>query len=130
MAPKLSMFSLVVDDMAKSLAFYRRLGIDLPDDADGMPHVETTLADGLRLGWDTVETVRSFDPGWTPPAGGNRFAVAFELPGPEAVDALYGELVAAGYDGHKAPWDAVWGQRYALIADPDGNIVDLFARLP
>jgi len=26
-----------------------------------------------------------------------------------------------GYRGHKAPWDAFWGQRYAIIDDPDGN---------
>ena len=33
------------------------------------------------------------------------------------------------YEGHKAPWDAFWGQRYAMIRDPDGNEVDLFAPL-
>jgi hypothetical protein len=38
--------------------------------------------------------------------------------------------VAAGSHGYKAPWDAVWGQRYAVIHDPDGNSVDLFAPLP
>jgi hypothetical protein len=32
-----------------------------------------------------------------------------------------------GYEGHKPPWDAFWGQRYAVIRDPDGNTVDLFA---
>jgi hypothetical protein len=37
--------------------------------------------------------------------------------------------VAAGYDGHKEPWDAFWGQRYAIVHDPDGNTVDLFAEL-
>lgn len=31
--------------------------------------------------------------------------------------------------GHKAPWDAFWGQRYAVVVDPDGNLVDLFADL-
>ena len=46
-----------------------------------------------------------------------------------AVDATYGELVDAGYDGHREPWDAFWGQRYAIVLDPDGNSVDLFAAL-
>jgi hypothetical protein len=27
------------------------------------------------------------------------------------------------------PYDAPWGQRYATVLDPDGNIVDLFAPL-
>ena len=115
--------------MARSLAFYRRLGFDLPPEADGEPHVEATLPGGLRIAWDTVETVRSFDPGWTAPTGGHRVALAFACDDAAAVDATYGELVAAGYDGHKEPWDAFWGQRYAIVLDPDGNSVDLFAAL-
>jgi uncharacterized glyoxalase superfamily protein PhnB len=39
-------------------------------------------------------------------------------------------MVSAGFDGHKEPWDAFWGQRYATLRDPDGNGVDLFAQLP
>ena len=45
------------------------------------------------------------------------------------LDRMYAELVALGFHGHKAPWDAFWGQRYAIIDDPDGNHVDLFAPL-
>ena len=115
--------------MARSLAFYRRLGFDLPPEADGEPHVEATLPGGLRIAWDTVETVHSFDPGWTAPTGGHRVALAFACDDAAAVDATYGELVAAGYDGPKEPWDAFWGQRYAIVLDPDGNSVDLFAAL-
>ncbi len=31
----------------------------------------------------------------------------------EDVDSRYETLMAAGYTGHRAPWDAFWGQRYA-----------------
>jgi uncharacterized glyoxalase superfamily protein PhnB len=48
---------------------------------------------------------------------------------PGAVDATFAELVAAGHEGHLEPWDAFWGQRYAVVHDPDGNAVDLFAAL-
>ena len=129
MNTRLDVIGIVVDDMARSLAFYRRLGLDVPAEADGEPHVEATLPGGLRLAWDTVETVRSFDPGWQPPSGGHRMALAFRCEGPAEVDAAYAELVEAGYDGHLAPWDAFWGQRYAAVRDPDGNGVDLFAPL-
>ena len=27
----------------------------------------------------------------------------------------------------KPPWDAPWGQRYAILHDPDGYQVELFA---
>ncbi|RCV48179.1 VOC family protein [Marinitenerispora sediminis] len=121
---------LVVADMAASLAFYRRLGLDIPADADSQPHVETTLPGGLRLAWDTADTIRSFAPDWTPARGGPNMSLAFRCDGPADVDRLYHDLVRAGYPGHVAPWDAVWGQRYATLHDPDGNGVDLFAPLP
>jgi catechol 2,3-dioxygenase-like lactoylglutathione lyase family enzyme len=130
MAPRIAVIELVVADMAASLAFYRRLGLDLPADADAQPHVETDLPGGLKLAWDTVDTIRSFDHAWAPPSGGHRAALAFACDDPGEVDSVYAGLVDAGYDGHLKPWDAFWGMRYATLRDPDGNAVDLFAPLP
>jgi catechol 2,3-dioxygenase-like lactoylglutathione lyase family enzyme len=127
MQARLDLIGLIVEDMARSLAFYRQLGLELPPDADQQPHVETTLPGGLRLAWDTVGTIRSFDPEWAPPSGGGRISLAFRLDAPVDVDRTYDRLVSLGYDGHKQPWDAFWGQRYAIVHDPDGNAVDLFA---
>jgi catechol 2,3-dioxygenase-like lactoylglutathione lyase family enzyme len=129
MAPTFNVIGLVVADMGKSLAFYRRLGLDLPDSADGEPHVDITLPGGTRLAWDTIDTIHSFDPDWTPPTGGPRAALAFECADPAEVDRVFADLVGAGYEGHKPPWDAFWGQRYATVRDPDGNGVDLYAGL-
>jgi catechol 2,3-dioxygenase-like lactoylglutathione lyase family enzyme len=127
MHAKIDLIGLVVQDMARSLAFYRHLGLDLPPEADASPHAEVELPGGLRLAWDTEDTVLSFDPAWERPTGGHRIALAFKLDSPAEVDAAYGKLTGLGYHGHKAPWDAVWGQRYAIVHDPDGNAVDLFA---
>jgi catechol 2,3-dioxygenase-like lactoylglutathione lyase family enzyme len=124
---KLDVIGIIVADMAASLAFYRRLGLDIPPDADSQPHVEATLPGGLRLAWDTVDTIRSFDGGWTAPHGDSRISLAFRCDSPAEVDRAYAALVDAGADGHKKPWDAFWGQRYAVVHDPDGNGVDLFA---
>jgi catechol 2,3-dioxygenase-like lactoylglutathione lyase family enzyme len=130
MAPRVDAIGLVVADMSRSLSFYRRLGIDFPAGAESEPHVEAPLPGGLRLLLDTVETVHSFDPEWRPPAGGGpRSALAFACESPAEVDKVYADLVAAGFEGHKEPWDAFWGQRYASLHDPDGNGVDLFAAL-
>ena len=129
MAPTFDVIGLVVADMAASLAFYRRLGLDLPPEADNEPHIDLLLPSGVRLAWDTIETIRSFDPEWTPPQGSHRVALAFRCDSPAEVDRTYAELTEAGYEGHKKPWDAFWGQRYALVHDPDGNSVDLFATL-
>ncbi|WP_406302421.1 VOC family protein [Streptomyces sp. NBC_00885] len=127
MTPRLDAIGLVVSDMAASLAFYRRLGLDIPADADSAPHVEATLPGGLRVLWDTEEVIRSFDPGWTRPTGGERLGLAFHCDSPAEVDSVYAELTAAGYRGHLKPWDSDWGQRYALVLDPDGCAVSLFS---
>ncbi|MFD0145521.1 MULTISPECIES: VOC family protein [unclassified Streptomyces] len=126
--PRLDVIGLVVSDMAASLAFYRRLGLDIPADADTAPHVEAALPGGMRIAWDTEEVIASFDPGWTRPEGGDRMGLAFLCDSPGEVDATYESLVAAGYRGHLKPWDAVWGQRYAVVLDPDGCGVSLFAQ--
>ncbi|GAA2489232.1 VOC family protein [Streptomyces gobitricini] len=126
-APRLDAIGLVVSDMAASLAFYRRLGLDVPAAADSAPHVEATLPGGTRVLWDTEEAIRSFDPHWTRPRGGDRVGLAFRCGSPAEVDTVYEGLVAAGHRGHLKPWDAVWGQRYAVVLDPDGCGVSLFA---
>ena len=124
------MIGVVAADMAASLAFYRSLGLDIPADADEQPHVDITLPSGVRMAWDTQDTIRSFDPSWTPPAGGGHtLSLAFDCGNPAGVDATHDKLVAAGHRSHLAPWDAFWGQRYATVLDPDGNGVDLFAPL-
>jgi catechol 2,3-dioxygenase-like lactoylglutathione lyase family enzyme len=127
MDARLDAIGIVVTDMAKALAFYRQLGLPVPEGAEGEPHVEVALPSGMRLLFDTEATIRSFHPDWTPGGGGGRVGLAFRLPDPAAVDATYAAVVAAGHHGELAPFDAFWGQRYAVLHDPDGNGVDLFA---
>jgi catechol 2,3-dioxygenase-like lactoylglutathione lyase family enzyme len=129
MSPRFDFIGLAVNDMAESLRFYRLLGLDIPAGADGQPHVEVSLPGGLRIAWDSVENIKSFDPDWPEPTGGSRINLAFACESPAAVDKVYSELLAAGYQGHKEPWDAFWGQRYATVHDPNGNNVDLYASL-
>jgi len=117
-------FGLVVSDMAASLAFYRMLGVGLPDATED--HVEGDLPGGVRMMFDTVDVVQSFSE-WTAPSGGHRIALAFRCAGPEDVDATHAAIVAAGYRSHLDPFDAPWGQRYATVLDPDDNPVDLYA---
>jgi catechol 2,3-dioxygenase-like lactoylglutathione lyase family enzyme len=129
MTAALASIGLVVADMATSLAFYRRLGFDLPADADDQPHVEVDLPGGLHLAWDTEGTILSFDESWVPPSGSHRIALSFACDSPADVDATHNALVESGSPSHLAPWDAFWGQRYAVVLDPDGNHVELFAAL-
>ena len=129
MTPRFAVIGIVVDDMGRALDFYRRLGLEVPDGAAGEGHVEVPLPGDLKLAFDTVETIHSFDSSWKSPSGGPRTALAFDCGSPADVDRTVGELEAAGASVHLAPFDAFWGMRYATVADPDGNHVDLFAVL-
>lgn len=124
MAPTFNAIGLAVADMAASLAFYRRLGLNFPAGSDQEPHAEAVVAGGIRLMWDTHASLRHSDPDYRPgPPGGGW---AFQCEDPAEVDRVHAELADASV---KAPWDAPWGQRYAQVRDPDGNVVDLFAWL-
>ena len=125
---RLDLVGIVAGDIGASLEFYRRLGLDVPEDAEDEQHVEAVTASGLRVARDSAELIEQIDPSWSEPTGGHRIALAFLCPTPAEVDAKYAELAALGH-GHKEPWDAFWGQRYAVVKDPDGNPVDLFAPL-
>lgn len=127
MAPIINGIGLAVADMATSLAFYRRLGLDIPAEQDSEPHVEVELPGGIRLMWDTEALISSFDPAFVPGAKKSGGSLAFLCADPAEVDTLHADLVAAGHHSHREPWDAEWGQRYAVVHDPDGYPIDLFA---
>ncbi|GAA1889244.1 VOC family protein [Asanoa iriomotensis] len=129
MSLHISLFELVVTDMAKSLAFYRALGVSIPESADNEPHVDVALPGGMRLAFDTVETIRSFNPGWQAPTGSPRASLAFRCDSPAEVDEVYARMTRDGWSGVLEPFDAFWGHRYATLHDPDGTGVDLFADL-
>jgi uncharacterized glyoxalase superfamily protein PhnB len=122
------MVGLVVLDMAEALRFYRLLGLDIPTGGESEPYVEVITPNGYRISWNSLQMTKDIDPDWVEPVG-QRIALAFKCASPTEVDALYQKVVDAGYGGHKEPWDAFWGQRYAVVVDPDGNHVDLFAPL-
>jgi catechol 2,3-dioxygenase-like lactoylglutathione lyase family enzyme len=127
--PKLDAFGIVVGDLARSVAFYRRLGLDFGQVEDSHGHAEAEIGGGIRYMLDTEETIHSFDPAWKRPTDGHLHAGAFRCESADEVNRLYAELLDAGASPHKEPWDAFWGQRYAQLRDPDGNVIDLYAPL-
>ena len=125
--PSLNAIGIVTSDMARSIRFYRLVGVDVPD-TPGEGHVDAFLPNGVRFMLDTEEVVRSFRPDWSR-ATGNQLALAFECASAAEVDELYTRAVEEGFHGEKEPWDAFWGQRYAQLLDPDGVEVSLYAQL-
>jgi catechol 2,3-dioxygenase-like lactoylglutathione lyase family enzyme len=125
--PQLNAIGIVTSDMARSIRFYRLLGIDVPETPDE-GHVDTFLPNGVRFMLDTEDVVRSFRPDWSRETG-NQLALALECDTAAEVDETFRRAVDAGFHGEKEPWDAFWGQRYAQLQDPDGVPVDLYATL-
>ncbi len=124
---RLEYVGMIAKNMAATLRFYRLLGMDIAEGAESEDHVEAALS-CLRVAWDTEALIKSIDAEWVKPVG-QSIGIGFLCDSPAEVDDLYNRVVAAGYEGYKAPWDAFWGQRYATVTDPDGNHVDLFAPL-
>lgn len=125
MGIKFDMIGIVVKDMKSALDFYRVLGLEIPESANDDMHVEVTQV-GFRLAFDKLETIKDIYGGWDEPAG-HRIELAFLCDSREAVDELFQKITGNGYNGYREPWDAFWGQRYAIVQDPDGNLISLFA---
>ncbi len=124
---ELNAIGIACSDVAASLAFYRMLGVDLPEFDPDTGHYDTDLGGGIRLMLDSEAVMASFIDNYTRPTGNDRITLAVEYDTPAGVDVAFAQLVAAGHDAVREPFDAFWGQRYATVADPDGNHVDLYA---
>lgn len=132
---KLDAISIITADMPAAITFYSALGLELADGGPDATHTEFTSG-SLRILLDTEAVILGIDPEWTRPTGGHKMSLAFDCSTAEAVDATFAELTGRGDGGSDPvagivhePWDAFWGQRYAVVSDPDGNTVDLFAAL-
>lgn len=122
--PHFDAIGIIADDLPATLAFYRLIGLDVPETGEG--HVEAELTGGFRIMFDSKDMIESFST-YEPATGGRNVGLAFRCDSPADVDTTYAAVVAAGYEGREAPFDAFWGQRYATVLDPNGNPVDLYA---
>lgn len=126
---RLNAIGILCADVEASLRFYRMLGVPFPEFSPDEGHYEADLG-GFRVMLDTHDIARAFIEDFTPPSGNDLVTLAVEVDSPGAVDSAHDAIVAAGFASVRAPFDAFWGQRYATLADPDGNSVDLYAALP
>jgi len=122
--PKLSQVNLAVRDMEAMADFYTRLGLPLAARHPAWaPHHRSAASDEAPdIELDSIAFTSQWNEGWNGSCG---VVLGFELPDRADVDRLYSELVAAGAVAQQAPYDAFWGARFAVLADPDGNAVAL-----
>src|SRR5438270_11122317 len=93
--PVFDQFNLVVSDMDATVAFYRRLGLEIPDTEPqwSAQHRSAVMADGIDLDFDSQSFAAEWDHGWR----GGMGVLGFKVDSREAVDDIYADLTGAGY---------------------------------
>ena len=126
MGLEIYMVGAIVEDMARAIEFYRRLGLDIPEGSETKGHVEVKMHNNSMTFFLTTRAVnKRWDPA-RPEAeasGAYRMILEFYLETIEAVDAKYNEMLGYGYKGHVAPYYIQPTLYFALINDPDGNTI-------
>ena len=125
---KIDAVGVVSSNIKKTVEFYSLLGFKFGEIKENEDHVEALPISGsARLMIDSKKMATELI-GEEPRAGNNSaFAIQFDTP--VEVDEVAKKVKEAGFKVIAEPWDAFWGQRYAVVMDPDGYKVDLYARL-
>ena len=132
----LDQINVICADPDASIAFYRRLGVEIPQTAiwrtpTGVQHVGTrdaAAASTIGLDLDSAAFAQHWNAGWSGRADlHGRVVIGFCVSSRAEVDDIYRDMTGAGYRGLQEPYDALWGARYAILADPDGIAVGLMS---
>lgn len=123
---------LISGDVDRLLAFYRLLGLTVPEDsiwrtASGAHHVHLEMPDGATLSFNSAKLAPAFNRSFTGQGRGGNVVIGFSVASRKDVDAKFAEMTAAGHKGLQPPFDAFWGSRYAIVEDPDGNNVGIMS---
>jgi len=130
----LEQINIVVRDMEKAVAFYRLLGVTIPEIGPewaewARHHVNGETANGVRVELDSVAFARQWNPGLDETKLGSSVIPIFHVSSREDVDRVHARVVAGGHRSHRAPEDAFWGARYAIVEDPDGSSVGIMSAI-
>ena len=124
---KLNAVGVSSTNISKTVEFYSLLGFTFPEFSNNEQHVEAITTEGsARLMIDSEELMTQLLGQKPQPGNHASFAIQYDLP--DDLNKVADNLKEAGFTVVKEPWDAFWGQRYAVVQDPDGYKVDLYAQ--
>ena len=125
---KIDAVGVTTSNLSKTVEFYTILGFSFPEYKDDEDHLEATSIDGSsRLMIDNKTVIKDVVGKDPKPANHSNFGVHYDSA--EQINNVIANLETAGFKIFKKPWDAVWGQRYAIVEDPDGYKIDLYSPL-
>ena len=125
--PRIGLVTVLADDVDAMKAFYGgMLGFEIVEHLGS--YVEFR-SEGVRFAVCARDVMftHTGHPSYVEEANGQRFELAFPAGTPEEVDRLYEELVERGAAAVKPPETMPWGRRTAFIADPEGNIHEIYS---
>ena len=125
---RLDSVTLEVQDLARSVAFYRLLGLSVPDHPRSASYVCTAVGNGCRLEWVVVGESTTVSESFGDRERGVEPVI--RCSSPTEVDAVVRAIAAAGYQVESESADTLWGARSARVVDPDGHTVRVFAAYP
>lgn len=120
MQPRISMITLGVRDLEKSIAFYEE-GLGFPR-MDSPPEVAFFTLVGTWLGLFGREALAEDAHVSSAGAGFNSFSLAHNVASQAEVDAVVGQAVEAGATLVKKPQKVFWGGYSGYFTDPDGHL--------
>lgn len=126
MSARIDMVGIFVNDLSKMVAFYRDvLGFETDWDGNG-PFAEFRN-DGVRFSMferAQLPGLLGMEP--TYPKGLNgTFELALDFPTSADADREYERIVSSGAKPIYAPRDEPWGMHSSMVADPEGNIIEI-----
>lgn len=125
---KLDAVGVTSSNLNKTVGFYQLLGFQFTEFKADEKHLEPLTPEGsARLMIDTKDIVKDII--GEDPKPGNHSSFAIQYNSPEEVNTVAQKVRDSGFKVVKEPWDAFWGQRYAVVEDPDGYRVDLYSDL-
>lgn len=120
MKPRISMITLGVRDLAKSVKFYED-GLGFPR-MDSPPEVAFFTLNGTWLGLYGRDALAE-DATVSPEGQGfESFALAHNVESEAEVDAIIDQAVSAGAQLVKPPQKVFWGGYSGYFKDPDGHL--------
>lgn len=123
MRPRISMITLGVNDIEKSVRFYRD-GLGFPQ-LESPPEVAFFTLNGSWLGLYGRDSLAQDASVSAEGSGFNSFALAHNLSSENEVDQLMDEVVKAGAVCVKKPQKVSWGGYSGYFKDLDGHLWEL-----
>jgi hypothetical protein len=125
-AARIDQINVVIADVAAATAFLADLGVDVPPAPPGWErhHVGLPAAPGFEIEVDSGVFAQEW--GGLPP-GFTGVVLNLRVAGRGDVDALHERAVSLGGRSLRAPYDAFWGSRFAVVEGPGPTVLGILS---